>query len=307
MSISRILLAAVPLILLSCAQRQQPGAATPAPPAADTPHVLHNLQPPIGGRIISGASPDSPEAFDELRHLGVRTIISVDGAEPDVAAAAARGMRYIHIPVTYATITDAQRLELARAVRDHPGGVYIHCHHGKHRGPAATALAGVSLGMMTPEQGAEFMHHAGTAESYAGLWECIASATAATTDEIDAAPNDFPAIRKARGLTAAMVEIDFAFENLREIQRAQWRTPADHPDLVPAAEAGRLADNLRLSAEDPRSTGRGPEFLRRLMASAERAAELEEGILAREPADSLSARIKDVLNDCNSCHAHYRN
>lgn len=300
-----LVLAVVPAVLAGCA-RHQAGSAPLAPgKAAAGAHVLHNLHR-VSDRILSGASPDSPEGFDELRGLGVTTIISVDGSTPDVASAAARGMRYIHVPVTYSTITDEQRLEIARAIRDLPGNVYIHCHHGMHRGPAAAAAAAVTLGIMTPERGAAFMHEAGTAESYTGLWECVASAARATGAELDAVPDSFPAVRRAEGLTAAMVEIDFAFEHLSVIKRAGWEVPSDHPDLVPAAEAGRLADNLRLAAEDPEAARHGAGFLGLLMESAKRAGELEGAIVAGEGGDSLNARIALVGADCKACHGKYR-
>src|SRR5262249_21685483 len=89
---------------------------------------IANLQTPCAG-LFTGAQPEGAAGFDALREMGVRTIVSVDGARPDVAAAAARGMRYVHIPVTYAEVTTEQRLEIARAIRDLPGPVYLHCHH----------------------------------------------------------------------------------------------------------------------------------------------------------------------------------
>jgi protein tyrosine phosphatase (PTP) superfamily phosphohydrolase (DUF442 family) len=302
------LLLALPLLLVSCSHEQRPGSiAAHAPGGRPDAGALHNLQPPIAGRIMSGAGPDSPAAFDELSSLGVRTVISVDGGTPDVAAAAARGIRYIHIPVSYATITDRQRLEIARAVRDHPGLVYIHCHHGKHRGPAAAAVAAIALGLMKPEEGAAFMRAAGTSESYTGLWECIAAATQATAEELDAAPAEFPPVRKPGGVVAAMVEIDVASENLTRIRAAGWTTPADHPDLVPAAEAGRLADHLRFAAEDRAAVKEhGPAYLALLMESAAIASHLERGIVERAGSAELNARLDRLRSSCKDCHGEHR-
>src|SRR5690606_19020075 len=81
---------------------------------------------------------------------------------------------------------------IARAIRDLPGPVYIHCHHGKHRGPAAAAAAAVNLGLVSPAEAVAFMKTAGTADSYAGLYACVMEADAATKTELDAAPSDFP-------------------------------------------------------------------------------------------------------------------
>lgn len=301
---------ALPLLLVialgSCTARQQAGASGPVAPAQATT-ALHNLQPPIAGRIISGAGPDSPEAFDQIRALGVNTIISVDGGSPDVAAAQARGLRYVHIPVTYSTITDEQRLEIARAVRDLPGPIYIHCHHGKHRGPAAAAAAAVTLGLMSTSEADTFMHKAGTAASYTGLWACVASAAPATAEELDQAAAGFPPVRKPEGLVAAMVEIDFAWGNLGAVRAAGWKVPPNHPDLVPAAEAGRLSDHFRTSAEDARAKERGAEFLNQLMESARAASDLEEGIVASADSQKLESLYQRVEADCAACHAKHRN
>ena len=79
--------------------------------------------------------------FGYLQEQGVRTIISVDAAEPDVALAEAFGMRYVHIPIGYGAVDAKTKLKLTRAVRDLPRPIYVHCHHGKHRGPTAAALA----------------------------------------------------------------------------------------------------------------------------------------------------------------------
>lgn len=285
-----------------------PAAMTPVrPAAAETDHgPLHNVHRLVPG-VISGAQPEGPAAFDALKAMGVRTIVSVDGATPAVDLAASRGMRYVHIPTTYAEVTDAQRLELARVLRELPGPVYVHCHHGKHRGPAAVAAAAVTLGMMTPEQGEAFMRRAGTAESYAGLYACVREATAATAEELAAAPGEFPAVRKPRGIVAAMVEVDLAYEHLGAIRAAGWKVPADHPDLVPAAEAGRLADHLRYSGEDGAVKSLGADFERRLRASIERATALE-GALAAGGAgpERLEALWKPVAASCKECHAAHR-
>lgn len=272
-------------------------------PAAS--HALHNVHH-IGSKVISGAVPESEAAFDELRSMGVRTIISVDGASPDVERAAARGIRYVHIPITYAEATREQQLELARAVRDLPGPIYVHCHHGKHRSPAAAAAIAVTLGEVTPEEGVAFMKAAGTAPNYTGLYACVAHAVVASVAALDGAPADFPAVCKPEGITGAMVQIDEAFEHLGQIRAAGWTTPADHPDLVPAAEAGRLADQLRFGGEDVRAQRLGDEFRRRLAESIGAATALEDGLTSHASAEQLERRWKLVAVSCKECHAAYR-
>jgi hypothetical protein len=215
-------------------------------------------------------------------------------------------MRYVHIPVTYAEVSPEQRAEIARAVRDLAGPVYIHCHHGKHRGPAAAASAAVALGYFTPAQGVAFMKTAGTAESYPGLYACVATARPATAEQLDAASAEFPSNRRAHGLVAAMVEVDAAFEHLEGIRAAGWTVPADQPDLVPAAEAGRLADNLRYGGEDPRAQALGTDFMERLNEAIRAATALESGLVSGASGERLETGFGLVQGSCRGCHARYR-
>lgn len=308
----RFLAAGLALSLVACATgSSDPSPAAPGreePPAAESAAhpPLPNLHR-LTDRILSGGVPDGEAGFAELAALGVRTVISVDGAAPDVAGAAAHGLRYVHIPITYAEVNEAERLELARAIRDLPGPVYLHCHHGKHRAPAAAAAAGVVLGAITPEAGVAFMKEAGTAASYEGLYACVSLARAATPEEVDAAPAAFPAVREPEGIVAAMVEIDHAFEHLAQIARAGWKVPRDHPDLVPAAEAGQLADGLRVGGEDPDVAALGDAFAKRMADAVAKATALEEAIVAGAPTSELDARLALVRTSCKDCHGPYRN
>ncbi len=100
---------------------------------------VHNLFR-VSDRVYSGSTPDGDAGFAALERLGVKTIISVDGARPDAEAAARHGIRYVHLPFGYDGIPRDKAVALVRVARDSPGPVYVHCHHGKHRGPAAVAI-----------------------------------------------------------------------------------------------------------------------------------------------------------------------
>jgi hypothetical protein len=289
------------------------GSAPPAPAqvAVPVPHDEQALQNVFlvngsNGKLLSGAVPEGDAGFDELSKLGVKTVISVDGAAPDVARAKARGIRYVHVPVTYSDVTPDQQLEIARAIRDLPGPVYVHCHHGKHRGPAAAASAAVLLGYATPEQGLAFMKSAGTAANYQGLYTCVTEANRATDATLAAAPAEFPEVRKVEGLVDAMVHVDLAFEHIGEVWAAGWAVPHDHPDLVPAAEAGRLADMLRYSGEDTKIAAWGEAYQVKLRHAIAVASQLESEIVVGAPKATLDATFKLVQASCKDCHAAYR-
>jgi protein tyrosine phosphatase (PTP) superfamily phosphohydrolase (DUF442 family) len=300
-----VLIVASAVCGLSCSKDAKQNTAKSAQPAEshDT-HALHNLH--HLGKLISGGVPEGDPGFEELKKMGVKTVISVDGATPDLARAEARGMRYVHIPITYSEVPEKQKLEIARAIRDLPGPVYIHCHHGKHRSPAATAAAAVALGLATPDEGIAFMKTAGTAPNYTGLYQCVAQATAVSATALSSASGDFPAVQKPQGMVAAMVEVDIAYEHLGDIRATGWVTPKDHPDLVPAAEAGRLVDQFRFSGEDPRSKAKGDNYAAMLADAIAKASALEEGIIAGQPKEELEVKWKLVAASCKDCHAVYR-
>src|SRR5262249_27875258 len=129
--------------------------------------------------FVSGSVPEGDAGFDTLAAMGVKTIISVDGAEPEVDKARARGIRYIHLPIGYNGFDEQRRLHLSRATRDAmaDGPVYIHCHHGKHRSAGAAATIAESLGWLTPQEGVARMKVSGTSPDYKGLYACALSAT----------------------------------------------------------------------------------------------------------------------------------
>lgn len=296
---------------------QTPTTAQPLPPLAlpsptdaaplDVPG-LHNLVAFAPG-VISGSVPEGDEGFRSLERMGIRTIISVDGSIPDVDRAGALGIRYIHLPIGYHGFDDQRRLQLARATRDAlaRGPVYIHCHHGKHRSAAAAAAALATLGKAEPEAMVARMKVSGTAPNYTGLYRCAMDADALPAAKIDAVPADFPSVWTPSDFVSAMVEIDAAHDHLRAIERAGWRTPPNHPDLVPVAEAGRLADLYRLLAEDPHAKGRPEDFVALMRAARDASSALEEALLSPVPdRGALSERLRFITANCKQCHVSYR-
>ncbi|RJP35754.1 MAG: hypothetical protein C4547_09060 [Phycisphaerales bacterium] len=318
--------AALPIVTLALSSCVTPGS--PAPGRASPPAgYVASIQPPSVADLsprsyqgihnvvayrdgfISGSAPEGDEGFQTLSAMGVRTIISVDGAEPEVARAAAHGIRYIHLPIGYDGFDEERKLQLIRAVRDavKDSPVYIHCHHGKHRSAGAAATVAVSLGWLDPQAGVRRMHVSGTAPQYSGLYACAASAVVLASSTVDAVPAGFPSVWKPSGFVKGMVEIDGIYEHLMAIERTGWVAPADHPDLVPVAEAGRLADLFRLAGQTEYASRRPAEF-GTMLEEAQAAAEALEDLLATGAADTakLSTRFQLVAASCRDCHAKYR-
>ncbi len=285
------------------------GSATAATPASfsaprDLPG-LHNVIEVAPG-VFSGSEPQGEEAFAELRRLGVRSVLSVDGGAPDLEMAHAHDMRYAHVPIRYSEITLEQKLAIARAMDALEGPVYVHCHHGKHRGPAAAAAGLVSLGALSAADGVAFMKLAGTSSKYPGLYECVREAAPLTRAQIElvAMPGE---VAEVPGFVAAMALVSRAFENLQVLEQSAWGPSAEHPDLAPASEAGQLADVLRVLTERREPAGEPDEFYEWMGANARLAQELEDAIVAGEDPQSLSARLKAIDASCAACHTVYRN
>src|SRR6516164_9740614 len=129
------LLALLLMGVLSCANR--PNQSSDRPPQtpqaeqsrSDTTKIdapgLHNVYR-ITDKLFSGSSPEGDEGFRSLHELGIKTVISVDGARPDVGSAHKYGIRYVHLPFGYDGIPRQRVVALAKAVRDLPGPFYIH-------------------------------------------------------------------------------------------------------------------------------------------------------------------------------------
>jgi protein tyrosine phosphatase (PTP) superfamily phosphohydrolase (DUF442 family) len=294
------------LVAGGCSQKPAPPAPQAKLAAIDA-KGLHNVYR-LTDKLYSGSSPDGDEGFASLEKLGIKTIISVDGAKPDVDAARKHGLCYVHLPIGYDGVPEQQALRIARAARDLPGPVYIHCHHGKHRGPAAAATAMLFLDEHCSAASAvEVMRTAGTDPHYTGLYaapERLARPTRAELDQVEA---DFPEVARIPGLAQAMVEIDMRWDRLKEARRAGWKVPPKHPDVEPAHEALQLTEQYREAGRLPETRDR-PEELQRWLVEAEEHAQALDRALKSRVVDSqaVDAAFARVATDCSQCHAKYR-
>ena len=108
---------AVVMVLVACSH--QNNATTSIDSTGDIASIgedggLDNVMS-LKGDVINGSAPKSDAAFDALAAMGVKTIVSVDGARPDIEAADERGMRYVHIPIGYDDVTPEEARQIALA------------------------------------------------------------------------------------------------------------------------------------------------------------------------------------------------
>lgn len=262
-------------------------------------------------RVISGGVPRGLGGFEVLRDAGVRTIISVDGAVPDVDMASRAGLRYVHLPIHYGQISDERHVQLARACRDamQLGGVYVHCHHGQHRSAAAAGVALVSLGMATQEDMLGRMAVSGTSPHYQGLYDAVKGAKCLAAADIEAIDGAFPSVCEPADFTELMVEMNQVMEHLGSIDAAHWRVPKSHPDLVPAAQVAHLVDLYRaLGAYTTRSSAE--VAWQHAVRSGVEAAQVLEALVTSNAlhADEVAShgRLVAIQASCQACHVRFR-
>ena len=266
----------------------------------------------ITDRLYSGSGPEDDKGFESLRKIGIKTVISVDGAKPDLERARRFGLRYVHIPIGYNGVPREKALQLAKAMCELPGPFYIHCHHGQHRGPTAAAIARLCAdAQCTIDEALAVLRAAGTDPRYTGLFKSVREFQRPTAQELAGLRAELPEAVQAAGLTQAMVTIDHAWDNLRLVRAAGWKTPPDHPDIDPAHEALQLAEGFQEMRRLP-EVGKRPEDFRRWLDEAQASAQALEQLLREgknkkvvdgEGAERVYRRTSAI---CTQCHAKYR-
>ncbi len=294
------------LLLGACVNAGEP-AAPPAPDLAgmralENPAVPRLIQ--ASARVFSGAAPEDEAAFAALADLGVRTIVSVDGATPQVAMARAHGMRTVHVPFGYDGIPQEAAYQIVRVMRETPGAVYFHCHHGQHRGPAAAAIGLQVESGCSAQESTALMRLAETDPHYAGLWRDVAAF-------VPPAPGialpELHEVAPVRDLAAGMAQLDRDWDGVKAVREAAWRAPATHPDLEPAHAARIVAETLvALGARAPADLAAQQEFALRLRQAQADARALQEALAADDLA-AAESRFTALKRGCVACHDSYRN
>jgi len=281
----------------------------PAQQAEEGPG-LHNMYW-LGDSILSGSEPEGRASLEHLASLGVRTVLSVDGKAPEAELAASLGLRYVHVPIQYAGIDHEQQLAIAKVFRELPGPFYVHCFHGRHRGPAAAAIGRLVLDAAPREQAlAEMRQLAKTSGDYEGLYEVIACAPLPSATESADYDFDFPERQRFEGLRAVMVPLVRHWDELKAARLRGWELDPGHPDGSPAQEALILAGLYGALDELEDEREMHSDFSGSLIdgrAAAQRMHELLRGGGAASDPESLEAAYQELAASCRDCHRGHRN
>jgi protein tyrosine phosphatase (PTP) superfamily phosphohydrolase (DUF442 family) len=300
--------------------------ASESVPAAklETKHVPNAVR--LHEKVISGGLPEDKNAFQELKQLGVKTIVCVDGAKPDTEMASQFGMQYVHLPHGYDGISQKRAQELAKAVRDLDGPIFIHCHHGKHRSPAAASVACVGAGLIPSSAALTVLQLAGTSKEYRGLYRSAREAKRIDSDLLNALQVEFHPIEEIPPMADAMVEMEKPYHHLQQFSKNQWTLLGQHPDILPTHEALMLREHYTelLRTDETKSYPR--EFAEWLNHSMDATKEIEALLrnqrdrlqndlpvaggnqeLSNDTVERLDRALNLISEDCRKCHRIYRN
>jgi protein tyrosine phosphatase (PTP) superfamily phosphohydrolase (DUF442 family)/cytochrome c553 len=302
--------------LAAAAVRTDDAPAGPLPVGAERPVELPGLHNVLrfSEKLYNGSVPEGEEGFRSLQRLGIRTIVTVDGYPPELELARRHGMRYVHLPFGYDGCPAPRAAAIVRAVRDLPGPIYLHCHHGKNRSPVAAAFARIALDGISNEEAVRELERAGTGKNYTGLYENVRSYRPPSPEELDAVPPEFPEVAETPPLMTAMVEMDRRFQRLLRAQRDGWPPPRARPAAELAHEALLLREEFAEWNRTPEARRKPADFRRWMRASERDAAALEAALRAAPTGvrgdgrrDEASRALGRVAAACGSCHAKYRN
>jgi protein tyrosine phosphatase (PTP) superfamily phosphohydrolase (DUF442 family) len=275
---------------------------------------LHNVYV-LGDDIISGAEPADPEALERVASWGVKTILSVDGKVPDADTAAALGMNYVHVPIQYKGMQRDELYKIAKTFREMEGPFYVHCYHGKHRGPAAAAVGRIVLdGVPRDRAIAEMRQWCATSSKYEGLYATVATADIPTEEETEAFEFGFESAHSFEGIRAGMILMARTWDLTKVADENGWALDPEHPDVDPLQQATQLhqifdlishqdemaswQDDFRTWMEEGRAAS--GQLVRALSSCSQDG--VAESVWKAEAEEAYTL----VAASCTACHAAYR-
>jgi protein tyrosine phosphatase (PTP) superfamily phosphohydrolase (DUF442 family) len=296
------------LASLGCGSAQETSAAPTGPVAevvaAPEPTGIENFRR-WSDRIAAGGQPLGEAAFQSLAAMGYRTVLSVDGAKPDVENATKHGLRYVHVPFGYDGVPKDAQVKIVKVVRTSDGPVFIHCHHGVARGPAGAMIARIAVDGISNEEASRELKESGCDPRYKGLFRDVADAVPPTAEELSQAPSELPSFVSSGSLADQMAVLDRTWARVGWAKNASWSAPKEHPDVDPPHEARLLWEGFRELARLGDVESHGPDFLAELSRAEESGHSLEEALLKGDR-ESATKQFAVIKKSCDSCHARWR-
>lgn len=260
-------------------------------------------EPPMVYREVSdtisfGSEPTGIRHLRSLHARGVRVIVSVDSARPHVEDAKSLGLRVVHIPTQYSGFSTESLGGLVRIGRETNEKVYVHCHHGKHRGPTAAMIIALSKGILNTEKALSIMADAGTGKEYKGLWEAVRKFNPA--DDFLPLPNFFeeqPADLVAEQMLIADESLEFLKLYVKSSSGQEKREQASHKLLLLRES---FAESQRFSDPDAKDLNDRYANIWQHVESMRESLDGNRDI-------NLSKQVERLEASCKSCHEEHRN
>ncbi|MEM6981023.1 MAG: hypothetical protein AAF539_15285 [Planctomycetota bacterium] len=245
----------------------------PAGAAADPAADFSTKWTRITDTVFCGARPETTADFKRVFDAGCVTVVSVDALPSDESLAQQFDLRRVHIPIGYAGASSKalSMLQLLATETNEP--IFVHCHHGQHRGPAMAVMLAMARGQLTHPEAIEVLHQCGTSLAMTRLWDQVSSFVPGQVDGSIDLMSESP----VTPFVSAMTMLDAAARESPSISLAQRR--------VLLEEGYREA--IRFS---PKNEGLKSE--------------LRAGL--REIQQSRSLSTQAVRQRCVSCHASFR-
>ena len=252
--------------------------------------------------LYSGGEP-SEEHLKLLHSLGVTTIVSVDGAEPNVEAVEELGIKYIHLPIGYDFVPNQVVATLMQLDPQLKTKIYLHCHHGKHRGPAVAAIYSVLTGSISKEEAIDKMQSIGTGREYKGLWHSVSNIDKEKISNTKQLP--IVSSQKVDDLTASMATIDRLYDNVKHHLNTADPKLNKHEELLHQTVLLQesLKESYRLDTHEWINESEYDMLFKRTNTLAD---QLVSRVKSNKIALSQST-LKTLKQSCKACHTDYRN
>lgn len=251
---------------------------------ASEPAAPENFRRAAEGVFVGGL-PQTESHWAWLSELGVRTVVGVDGLAPDATTAHRLDIAVVHAPMGYGAMERSTVLTLSRVARESQRPVYVYCHHGQHRGPAAAAIMCRSAELLDAAAAESLLIDSGTGTQYQGLWESVANFECPATNE------ELPPLVEASEvspLQLAMSQLDRAWSEAQAAKETAERASA----LVVVRES------LRESARAAEHSGREMDF--------EPALTTTEKMTHAATSARWNKSATLLETHCQSCHREHR-
>ena len=235
--------------------------------------------------------------FSELKSLGIKSLISVDGAVPDLKGAESEEMSYAHVPIRYKGISDAQKLAILAAYEQLPKPVYLHCHHGIHRAPTSAMIILMNQKRRNKQSAIKEMKTIGTGLNYKGLYKTVETFEPIAESDIKN-HKTVPAKATLEDFTEQMAQLDRIFDRLKKYTTQNWKASGDNsPEHDSLLFRESMTEIVRFNKDK--------RFHKELIKMQSDAVELEKEIKLKA-FTAASQRVKQLRKDCRSCHEKYR-